>query len=169
MPDINWDQMVLYHKHIFAKLYDIIVYEVEVNNFDITIEPHLLTSHQLKNVMFDRVMLYGTRFRMGYHMNDLITFHIINPYSDNLKELVEILSVNQALRINFKTNDNGHIRLVGKTDLGTQYEINLWTTLISQWAKWSTRNRHLPRQVKLRKLRQIEKQQQIMDRNRHIR
>ena len=162
-PDINWDQMVLWHKDIFSKLYGIIKYEININNFNVEFEPKLLNSYQLKDVMFNRIMIFGERFRLGYHMNDIISFHIINPFTSNLEELAEIFSVNQALRIVYKTNDKGIIRLVGKTDIGTFYEIVLWPTIISHWAKWAYANPNVPEIIKVKQLEKTVEKQRKMD------
>ena len=76
MPDINWDQLSLWHKDIFAKLYQIIKYEIQVNNINVEISPKLLNPRQIKELMFNRVISFGERFRLGYHMNDIISFHV---------------------------------------------------------------------------------------------
>ena len=164
-PDINWDQLVLYHKDIFSKLFDIIRYEIDVNNFDMNIKPMLLNSYQAKNLMFDRVIDLGKRFRLVYHMNDLISFWISNTYTANLKELAEILSINQELRIIYTSEENGIIKLVGKTDLGTSYEINLAPTLIADWGRWAMKNIHLPEEFRLEKLKKIKKHQDKLDKS----
>jgi hypothetical protein len=168
-PDVNWDQLVLYHKDIFAKIYDVVKYEVGVNNIDCILEPRLLNSHQAKNLMFERVINFGDRFRLVNNMNDIISFNISNPYTANLEELAEIFSVNQALRIIYKTQENGIIKLVGKTDLGTSYEIILLTTLLSQWKKWAEKNSDLPTEVKEKKLNEILEQQKILDKKPNLR
>lgn len=124
-PDINWDQLILYHRDIFAKIYGVIKYEVNVNNIDCIIEPNLLNSYQVKNLMFDRIIKFGEKFRLINNMNDIISFNITNPYIYNLEELAEIFSFNQALRIIYIMRKNNIIKLVGKTDLGTSYEIIL--------------------------------------------
>jgi hypothetical protein len=165
MPDINWDQMVLWHKDIFSKIHNIVKYELSVNKFNVELEPKLLNPMQVKNIMFNRVMIFGERFRLGYHMNDIISFHIINPYTAILNEIEEILSINNALRIIYKTKEKGTTRLVGKTDIGTLYEIILWPTLISQWAKWSHNNKNIPENIKLNNLEKTMKQQQIIDKS----
>jgi hypothetical protein len=171
-PDINWDQLVLYHKDIFAKIFDVIKYEISVNNFDVSnyfIEPRLLNSYQIKDIMFDRVIGFGERFRLAYNMNDIISFRITNPYTVNLEELAEIFSVNQALRINFKTQEDGVIKLVGKTDIGTTYEIILWPTLVAQWGKWAEKNMDLSSEIKMKKLKEILEQQKVIDQKVNLR
>jgi hypothetical protein len=163
-PDINWDQMVLWHKYIFDKLTDIIKYEINVNNFnDVSLLPILLRPKHLKNIMFDRIMDQGNRFRLGYHMNDIISFHITHPYTSNIQELSTILSENQALRIIYKTQDKGIIQLVGRTDLGTTYEIVLWTTLTANWARWAQQNPQISLQIKLKELDKVIVKQKTID------
>jgi hypothetical protein len=163
-PEINWDQMVLWHKHIFDKLNNVIKYEINVNNFDdVSLLPIILYPEHLKNMMFDRVMAHGNRFRLGYHMNDVISFHITHPYTSNIQELSAILSENQALRIIYKTNDKGIIRLVGRTDLGTTYEIVLWTTLTANWARWAQKNPQISLNTKLKELDKVIVKQKTID------
>ncbi|ATZ80307.1 hypothetical protein BMW23_0249 [Bodo saltans virus] len=162
-PDINWDQMVLWHKDIYNKLYGVLRSELLSNNFDVDLDPKLLNSHQIKNVMFDRVAIYGNRFKLGYHMNDIISFHISNPYTSVIKRLSKILLHNQSLRIVYSTNDYGIIRLVGKTDIGTQYEIVLWTSLLAQWGKWANNNKQISNQIKIKQLEQVLNKQKIVD------
>jgi hypothetical protein len=165
-PDVNWDQLVIYHKDIYAKLFEIIRYEIDVNNLDMTLEPIILNSYQTKNLMFDRIIEHGERFRPIYHMNDIISFHITNPYSANLNELAEILSTNQQLRIQHKTRDfSGAIKLVGKTDIGTSYEIILSSSLVANWKKWAMKNPQIPDNIKMDKLKTIVKQQKTIDQN----
>lgn len=164
-PDINWDQLILYHKDIYSKLFEIIRYEIDVNNLDMSITPVLMNSYQAKNLMFDRVIDLGKRFRLVYHMNDIISFYVTNTYTSNLREFAEILSFNQELRIIYKTDEDGIIKLVGKTDLGTTYEIILTPTLIADWGKWAKKNIHLPEEFRLQKLKEIKKQQDHLDRS----
>jgi hypothetical protein len=163
MPDINWDQLVLFHKDIFAKLFQIIKYEIRVNNIDVKVEPKLLNPYQLKDVMFSRVLVFGERFRLGYHMNDIFSFHITSVYSSNLIDLSEILSINQELRINNKTNNDGIIRLIGTTDIGTSYEIVLWPMMIADWGAWANKNLSISSEIKLKKLKDARDKQQIID------
>ena len=41
------------------------------------------------------------------------------------------------LRIFRTTVDKGVVRMIGKTDIKTTFEIILWPTLVSHWAKWA--------------------------------
>jgi len=135
LPDINWDQIVLWHKNIFSKLYGIIRYEIDVNDFSnfVSMRSQILNPMQLKMLMMDRVMIHGKRFRMGLHMNDLISYRITSMRTDTLQELSKIFFDNQALRITHSVNTGGVLRLIGKTDLSTHYEIILCTKLIEEW------------------------------------
>jgi hypothetical protein len=73
-------------------------------------------------------------------MNDVISFHIINPFTKNLIEIAKYLESNGRLRIFRKFVNNGVIHLIGRTDVGTTFEIGLWPTMISQWARWADEN-----------------------------
>ena len=118
---------------------------------------------QIKKALFDRVENYGDRFVLTNNMNDIISFHIINPWIKNLKEMVRVLSKNTRLRIQKQNEANGVIRLIGNTDLSTTYEIVLWPTIISQWAKWSSKNTHLPEKQIALAFRDALKNQEAVD------
>jgi hypothetical protein len=162
-PDINWDQMILWHKDIYNKLYGIIRSELLSNNVDVELDPKLLNAYQIKNIMFDRIAIYGNRFRLGYHVNDIISFHITNPYTSVLRRLSKILIHNQSLHIASSSDEYGIIRLIGKTDIGTQYEIILWTSLMAQWGKWVNNNKQISNQLKLKQLEQVLRKQKVID------
>ena len=99
-----------------------------------------MTADQVKETMFDRVMKLGKRFKLNYNLNDIIGYHIINPWGKNLREIYKILKSNKNLRIVRHEYDNGVIRAIGETDIGTNYEIILWPTLIAHWARWSLKH-----------------------------
>jgi hypothetical protein len=149
-PDLDWVRLYWFHKDIYADLYKKIKQDLDTNLFIYEIEPILLSGEQIKESMFDRVEMYGQRFSLSYNMNDVIGYHIVNPWSKNLEEIANILSSNKRLRIQRSEKKNGIIRLIGLTDLSTNYEIVLWPTILSQWAKWMLKNPHLPeKQIEL--------------------
>jgi len=113
--------------------------------------------------MFNRVKQYGARFQLGLLMNDIISFHITHPYTAVLQEISQIFINNQSLKILYKVNNKGTIRLVGQTDLGTTYEIILWTPLIEQWSKWFQQNQHIPLPAKMKELENILNKQKNID------
>lgn len=142
-PDIDWLKIVLFHKEIYLKLHKIIKSELETNNFIVDFEAKIMTADELKNTMFNRVMQYGKRFNLSYNLNDIIGFHIINPWNSNLNEIKQILIKNKTLRISKIHEVKGSIKLIGVTDIGTTYEITLWPTLIAQWARWVSKEKNL--------------------------
>lgn len=136
-PDISWDKLVLFHKDIYQKLHKIIKKHLDDQHFFCQFEPHISSPDELKNNMFDRISNMGNRFRLKYNLNDIIGFNIINPWSDNLNEIYTLLKGDSQLRIHSTISDKGVLRMIGKTDIGTSYEIILWPTLVAQWAKWA--------------------------------
>jgi len=163
LPDINWDQMVLWHKDIYSKLYRCIKYELNVNNIPANLQPKILNSHQLKNIMFERVMALGDRFKLGYNMNDIISYHIISVYTITLKEINDILKLNQELRIIYSNYENGIMKLIGQTDLGSHYEILLYTPLIANLMRWIEQNPNVPKQKQIIELNKVLKRQDSID------
>jgi len=166
-PDISWTRFVLWHENDYRRLYQLVKRDIASHKYSVEMTSSLLSALQLKNTMFDRVSKYGTRFKTNEHVNDIITFYIVNPYTDNITNLSTIFIANPALRIMYKSSAKGIIRLVGKTDIGTTYEILLMTTLVSQWAKWEGRN-DLPerKDANMDKLGAVLKDQAIIDKNR---
>lgn len=125
-PELNFDQLVLYHREIYNKLFELILKEIQKLNINekINIAPKLMNSKNLQEILFNRVKIHGNKFRLLYNMTDIISFNIsckkeISDY------LINIFSTNQALRILYKSTNNNTIKLVGQTDIGTTYEINI--------------------------------------------
>lgn len=143
-PDIDWNKLVNIHKDVFLKINDIIKKILRENNFTVEFDPVVLTPKELKNTMFDRVMSRGARFSLFYNVNDVICFNIINPWSANLSKIASILNTIPELRIHKTTKSKTSIKLLGVTDVGTTYEIRLWTSIISQWARWIQSNNLKP-------------------------
>lgn len=113
---------------------------------------------ELKQTMFQRVYQHGRRFNLFYDANDVICINIINPWTKNLVEIANLLKVIPELRIKKVIRNPTHFCLVGTTDVGTTYEVRLWTTLIAQYVRWLYKNNisleaHVPELLKL-----IEKQ-----------
>lgn len=147
LPDIDWRVMVLNYKYAYHDIKDLIRNVLDRERFIVDFEPKFMTPEEVKNIMFDRIMNYGKRFTLVYHMNDIIHYHITNPWTKNCFEIAEKLINEPSLRIIKKIIHKGTILLVGKTNLGTTYEIVIWPTLIAQWAKWSQENKHLPKNI----------------------
>lgn len=135
-PQLDWYKLILFQKHIFAQLRSTIRSTLQRGKFLIDFDAHLMTPEELKNTMFDRVMMFGNRFRLCYNLNDAISFTITNPWTHNLTEIASVLHSIPDLRIKRSNSADGVIRLIGTTDLGTTYEIVLWPTLLAQYARW---------------------------------
>jgi hypothetical protein len=147
-PDIDWLKLVLFHKDIYMKLYKIVKTELVTHDFIVDLDSHLMSPDELKNAFFERVLNSGERFRLTYNMNDIILFNIINPWTTNLKNIQKIMTNNRHLRIIKVVEDNNVIRLIGETDIGTSYEIVLWSTMMAQWAKWATAHPNVSQEQK---------------------
>ena len=161
-PDLDWDKLVLLHQNAFYDIKKIIKEILKSHNFIGEIQPRILSPEELKQNMFDRVMYYGKRFTLKYKMNDIIAFHIINPFTKNLEKVSEYLENDSRLKIIRKFVNNGVIHLIGKTDVGTTYEIGLWPTMIAQWARWAEENPQISNEnKKYTFMESIKKQEQL--------
>lgn len=148
MPDIEWIRMVVMHKDAFHDLKDIIKKIIYGNNYIVDFEATFMDPDMAKESMFNRVMNNGRRFTLVNNMNDIISYHIVNPWSKNVNEIANVLQNDSRLRIIKRFTNNGVIHLVGKTEIGTTYEIGIWPTLLSQWAKWVRDNPNVNIEVK---------------------
>lgn len=168
-PDLNWESIVSYHKEIYKHLYTIIKSELEEHNFIVELEPKIMTAEELKNVMFDRIMQFGDRFTLSYNLNDVIGFHIVNPWGKNLREIFRVLKKNRRLKIIRYEHEHGVIRAIGETDIGSLYEINLWPTLVANWARWVNRHPELSKKAVDSALKDILRTQQQIEKSINIR
>jgi len=142
-PDIDWYRLVINHQHIFKRLEMLIGSILAENRINGELKSGLQDAETLKNTMFNRVMRGGNRFNLRYGMNDIITFTIINPWTNNLHHISKLLENHRAhlhrddLRIRSKEIVDGRIIcLYGVTEFGTIYEIRMVPTLLYQWAEW---------------------------------
>lgn len=171
-PDINWDQLVDYHKDTYVCLNAHIKQLVARTKISVGIKSQLMTPEQTKNAMFDRV-LKGQQsmiekndtsgFRTVYNMNDIISFTLTNPWSKNLAELELHLMKSDHLRIFNRIEKNAIVHLVGRTDLGTTYEIILVPSILSNWMDWLNMNKDLPSSHHLSTLKNCIKTQKLID------
>lgn len=142
-PDIDWYRLILNHEHIFKRLEMTIKSILDESGFQIEFRANLMDPETAKNVFMDRVQNAGERFNLRYSMNDIISFTIVNPWSNNLHNISKTLENYRAhlnrddLRLrNKKIVDGKIICLYGTTELGTIYEIKLIPTLLDQWSQW---------------------------------
>ncbi len=162
-PDIDWTKLVLLHENSYYNLKKIIKEILDKHKFIGEYAPKIYTPEELKDIMFNRVMYFGKRFTLKFNMNDIIGFHIINPFTQNLFEISRYLESDPRLKIYRKYNNNGTIHLIGKTDIGTTFEIGLWSTLISQWARWVEENPQISNENKKYSFMEIMKKQEKID------
>lgn len=165
-PDIDWYKLSLIHKDAYYDIYKQIKSDIYQHKFMVDIEGKYSQPDVIKEIMFDRVLANGNRFSLAYNMNDIIGFHIINPWTKNLEELSKILERDRMLKIYKKYESHGVITLIGITDVSTSYEIKLWPTLLSQWARWTYYNRYNNKtSVALDSLKEIVMMQEKIDKN----
>lgn len=124
-PNLDWDQLILWNVENYRKFYGIINRILDMHQFDVKLDAHLMNSYQVKDAMFDRISILKNNFRLSYHMSDIILFTISRFRNVSIRTLAAIFSENQALRIIYKITDREGIKLVGQTDLGVSYMISL--------------------------------------------
>lgn len=136
MPDIDWNKLSSDHKYCFIDLRDKVKNLISQSELILSYEPILMSPTQIKNLMFERVLKHGKRFTTGNNLNDIISLNVSNPWLQNLEEFAELIKKDASLKLVSMQRNNGIINFVGKTDIGTTYEINLWPTIMHNWAKW---------------------------------
>jgi hypothetical protein len=171
-PDINWDQLIDYHKDAYMYLKDHIQKLLYRTKICIQFKSQLMTPEQTKNTMFDRV-LKGQQsmieksdtsgFRTVYNMNDIINFSITNPWSKNLAELELRLIQSDNLKIFNRIEKNTIVHLIGRTDIGTTYEIVLAPTILNNWMEWKVMNKNMASYHHLSALNNCIKTQKMID------
>lgn len=165
-PDIDWYRLILNHQHIFKRL-EMTIRPI-VENKNVEFKPMLMDPETFKNTMFDRVLKGGERFNLRNNMNDIISFTIVNPWSNNLIGIAKSLEGYRAhlyrddLRLKYKKIVDGKIIcLYGITEQGTIYEIRLVPTLLHQWSEWYNKNGFRNKDVD--QFNKILKQQEALD------
>lgn len=168
LPIIDWNKMVNSHIDAFERISSSIKHSLQNGSFIVEIDSHLMSPDELKETMFKRVKFHGERFNLFYDANDIICINIINPWTQNIIEMANILKNIPELRIIKIIKTETHIKLIGLTDIGTTYEIRLWTTHISQWVRWIYKNNLNPIDY-INSLKQYQNEQNIIDKNDIIR
>jgi hypothetical protein len=171
-PDINWTQLVDYHRAIYHDLKDKLGDMVQESRMALQFKSMLLTPELTKNKMFDRVisgqeMVAQKNTTVGFRpvldMNDIIEFVIINPWTRNLREMEQRLIANTRLNIFNKIEKNNIVHLIGRTDIGTTYEILLVPSILNNWMEWRNINCNLSPSRHLAELKNCIKTQKIID------
>lgn len=125
--DINFDQLVLFHKEIANDLYSSITKTLEKLDIKYTLKSKLLNSHELKNILFEKIKHKNEDFRLLYDMTNIISFNITcSSVSRQFLQKVFIAG-NEIKNFNilYVDSDPDFLKLIGKTDIGTVYEINI--------------------------------------------
>jgi hypothetical protein len=137
LPDLDWYKLVRMHINHYHDLLKIINHVIDKYHFIVNLIPKVTSPEELKTITFDRVLNLGHRYAATYNMNDIISFNIINPWTKNIDELSKVLISIPELRIKKrKVYNHKIIHLIGLTELGSTYEIKLWTTVVFQTVKW---------------------------------
>jgi hypothetical protein len=140
--NIEWDKLVRIHIDFFHIIKKKIKKILDEYKFIYELDAHLTSPNELKDTMFDRVIQFGNRFSLTYDLNDIMMIRIVNPWTKNLEEMCKILKKHKDLNLfSEKVVDKKIFHLIGKTTLGTTYEIKLWPTTIHHWAQWQKINK----------------------------
>lgn len=166
-PDIDWDSMILLNNNAYIDIKNLIKGDlVKTNLIDrVTFKPHVMNSIELKNTMFDRVIISGNRFNLSYQLNDIISFTITSLWTKTLDETSAHLINDRRLRIKKIIKINGMIKLIGLTEVSTAYEIRLIPTILNQYINWIKDNNIRDEELKRTMLNKCLKQQQQLDNN----
>lgn len=124
----------------------------------------LLEPLEIKETLFNRILLKGRRFTFYYDYNDIISFDIINPYYTNLLHLANTLKNVKELRLLKMEETYTHIKLIGLTDNNVLYEIRLWTDILYNFMVWIKKNNYNIMDY-IPELKQKLKEQKIIDVN----
>jgi hypothetical protein len=165
-PDINWTKIVQFHKDNFYHLRDIVKITIEDTGMIVGFYPKLMSPEEAKHIMFERIISFqksDMEFRMLDGMNDIISYTITNPWVKNLREIIKILFNNIELRLFKKIEKNNMFHLIGKTHIGTTYEIILYPDLIYNWVQWQNNNTWLHENQKDKSLKKVIELQKIID------
>jgi hypothetical protein len=161
-PSIDWNKLITINEDEYENIVNRIRNLLKSTNSLVELDTHLMSPIELKKAMFKRVQMYGKRFNLSYDANDIICVNIINQWTNNLIEISEHLKNNYDLHIKRVVKTPTYIKLIGLTAFGTTYEIRLWTTLTSQWARWLLANDYDARMY-MDYLQQLLDKQKIID------
>lgn len=124
MPDLNWDQLVLFNKNNFINILNEIQKILNNLNFNVDFYAKILNSQELKETMFSQIIKLQNKFRLALNL-DFMTYIIIHPNMNNLELIANDLILNQILKIQYKAFLKEQIILIGKNDIGVTFKIIL--------------------------------------------
>ena len=138
LPDLNWFTIVNYHKHEYKRLTNDIKEIINTENITILFENKLKTPEELKESVFNRLNHYKNEFILDDNINDIISFHISNPWTENIIKLSNLFQKNNKLNIKFvKNKDNKIFNLIGINNNNTSYSIYLYPSVIYKFIRLS--------------------------------
>lgn len=140
--DIDWYKIVSYHVENYKKLKAIIENLIKKYNYTVELKSDIVTPDDLKNNIFDRVMLSHKFVNLANDVNDIISYTITNSWTKNLNHMAQLFEKDVRLRIFSKQHKNNSFYLTGKTEIGTSYSIIFMPTLINNAIKWLHNNKH---------------------------
>ena len=131
-PDIDWHKITMNHKYIYMRLQQQIQHIIKTSNINVQFLSHLMTADEFKNSMFAKT-LNNTNSRVM--IPDIISFTIINPWTENLKRLSNYIQTfrehlyRDDLRIRQKKTIQ-HLRPYSRVNAASQ-NFKTYETLIS--------------------------------------
>jgi hypothetical protein len=146
-PDIDWYRIIVNHKYIFHRLCEQLKTIINKSGINVEFIQHLMTPDEFKNSMFDRIISQYTSQNPRTFIPDIISFTIINPWTENLNKLSKFIEAYREhlyrddMRIRHKKIiDDMVIYLYGVTEAKTVFQIKLIPTLLYHWSLWNNNN-----------------------------
>lgn len=183
-PDISWERLHEFHKDQYALFGNIIMNVVDYSEITSNCFPHLMSPTEIKHTMMNRVLkaqrmmniediqlfddATDTSFRLAYDMNDIISYTIVNPWASNLKQLKTLLLNETRLNLYKSHTVNGIIHLVGRTDIGSTYEIILCSSIMYHFMMWKQDHHHYSAERIAKEMGKSVKLQNMIDRTEPI-
>jgi len=183
-PDISWERLHEFHKDQYAKFGHIVTNVLDYSDITSNLFPHLMSPSEIKHVMMNRVSkaqqlmsiedyelfdeATDTSFRLAYDMNDIISYTIVNPWTANLEQIQNLLMNETRLNLYKTHTSHGIIHLVGRTDIGSTYEIILCPSILYHFMLWKQDHHHCAAGRLTRELRKSVKLQKMIDRTEPI-
>lgn len=121
-PNLDWYNMVLMYKYEYYQKKRVLEEYIDQNTI---LESKLLTPDEAKESMFNKVEKLHNNFRLSKNFNNILSFTIINSNWNFLSSLNKLLLMDVRLKIIKSIPSKESIMLIGKTDLGTTYQILL--------------------------------------------
>ena len=137
-PDINWTQLVDFHKDSFYDIKQKLSSALKHFEMTVNLKATLLSPEKLKNAIFERTSnkSFGKILGSICETNCVFFFRITNPWYENIVATAKYLINIPELRIFQHKTENKIISLIGRTDIGTIYEILIMPDLLSHLMDW---------------------------------